>query len=161
MASEADFDPSRDSLLLNMARLFRHTASKGVQAGGVVGLAAVAPALAFRDIRKTGTTSSAKILAAVGRTAAVTLGVSIAMTVVRMAMYEDLKPALEDRAYRLHYNEGQNRCDLFASAGAAVGGAAAIAAMGPVAWIMLGGVAAGAGCGVLAHVATSGMQKKD
>lgn len=52
--SQADFDPSKDSLLLNAARLFRHTATKGVQAGGIVGLAAVAPAMAFMDVKEHG-----------------------------------------------------------------------------------------------------------
>lgn len=72
-------------MLLNMGRLFRHTAAKGLQAGGVVGLAAVAPAVTFVNLRKSGTVEAPKVFSAVGRTAAVFLGLSTAMTLVRMA----------------------------------------------------------------------------
>ena len=33
----------------------------------------------------------------------------------RLASVDDLKDGLEDRAYRLHYNQGQNRANLFAN----------------------------------------------
>ncbi len=36
------------------------------------------------------------------------------MGAVRLAQLEDLKAGVEDWAYRLHYNQGQNRADLFA-----------------------------------------------
>ena len=39
------------------------------------------------------------------------------MGAVRLAGSEELKAGAEDRAYRLHYNTGQNRADLFAQAG--------------------------------------------
>lgn len=40
----------------------------------------------------------------------------VALGVGRLAQLEDLKAGVEDRAYRLHYNQGQNRADLFAQA---------------------------------------------
>lgn len=47
-------------------------------------------------------------------------GVAVAMGVARLATAEDLKAGVEDRAYRLHHNQRQNRVDLFANVGAFV-----------------------------------------
>jgi hypothetical protein len=115
---------------------------------------------------------------------------------VRLATVEDLKAGVEDRAYRLHYNQGQNRADLFAQAGCwldahgrgwlarghatrwllepslflfysppvhppplqigmAAGGAATVAFLPASAAVVVGSAAAGAACGIVAHVATA------
>jgi len=37
------------------------------------------------------------------------------MGAARLSSLEDLKAGVEDRAYRLHYNKGQRRVDLFAN----------------------------------------------
>ncbi|CAL8462866.1 g2400 [Coccomyxa elongata] len=62
---------------------------------------------------------------------------------------------IEDRVYRLHYNAGQNRTDKFAAISGLVG---AVATAGLLDTrnprLLLGGAAAGAAMGVLAHVAT-------
>lgn len=89
---------------------------------------------------------------------------------VRIAGYEERKAALEDRAYRLHYNAGQNRVDRFAQVGGGpraawnpvqvgtvLGAGFASVALGPAAAV--GGASAGAGLAVLAHVAT--MKKEE
>ncbi|KAF6265351.1 hypothetical protein COO60DRAFT_1041021 [Scenedesmus sp. NREL 46B-D3] len=65
---------------------------------------------------------------------------------------------LEDRAYRLHYNQGQNRTDVFAQAGAVAGLAAGAAllrgAANASALHYLGCSSAGAASGILLHVLT-------
>jgi hypothetical protein len=67
---------------------------------------------------------------------------------------------LEDRVYRLHYNKGQNRTDLFSQIGAA-GGIGATAAMLKAAPLqVLGGAAVGTAVGVAAHVATYALMSK-
>ncbi len=48
---------------------------------------------------------------------ALPLRVAAILGVARLASQEDLKAAVEDRAYRLHYNKSQNRADLFAQVG--------------------------------------------
>ena len=68
---------------------------------------------------------------------------------------------MQDRAYRLHYNLGQRRVDFLSEAGMAVGGTAALIFVSPAAAVVLGGAAAGAAVGVLAHVATSAVAKKE
>jgi hypothetical protein len=69
----------------------------------------------------------------------------------------------EDRAYRLHYNTNQNRCDDFSAVGALFGLAAAAvlvprgggSAASAYGLSLLGGAAAGCAAGVAAHVATT------
>ena len=61
---------------------------------------------------------------------------------------------IEDRVYRLHYNEGQNRTDTFSRIGAAAGAAAAAAKFGLSKNTIIGGAAFGTSLAVLTHVAT-------
>jgi len=62
---------------------------------------------------------------------------------------------IEERVYRLHFNEGQRRADRFANAGGFLGAAGAVALEGRSARATLGGFAAGTATGVLLHVASS------
>ncbi|KAL4419247.1 hypothetical protein ABPG77_001185 [Micractinium sp. CCAP 211/92] len=153
---EPKFDPTQSSTWVNYVRVMNHVVQKGIQAGGVVGLGAVVPAVAYRQHKKgVGWQESLPALAtAVCKTTLVTLALSVALGVGRLASIEDLKAGLEDRAYRLHYNQGQNRADLFAQVGIAAGGAAAVAFLPATAAVVMGSAAAGAAAGVLVHVAT-------
>jgi len=85
------------------------------------------------------------------------------MEATKMMSYNkvgDVPGALQDRAYRLHYNKGQNRADLFSHLGSSIGILSTwywIKAAGGVLGLV-GGASVGAALGVLAHVAT--MEKK-
>ena len=65
---------------------------------------------------------------------------------------------VDDRVYRLHYNAGQNRTDVFASIGAVAGIGFAAAAVAPRQALVLkqwvGAAAQGGALGILAHVLT-------
>jgi len=61
---------------------------------------------------------------------------------------------IQDRVYRLHYNEGQNRTDTFSRVGAVAGAAAAAAKFGVGGTALIGGAAFGTSLAVLAHVAS-------
>ncbi|RMZ53435.1 hypothetical protein APUTEX25_004923 [Auxenochlorella protothecoides] len=73
------------------------------------------PIAAIRGYRATGTWAvlGAKALETGARSAAITTLLTVIAGAARVATYEDLKVALEDRAYRLHYNKLQNRTDQF------------------------------------------------
>ncbi|KAL4431256.1 hypothetical protein ABPG75_006512 [Micractinium tetrahymenae] len=155
-SEEQEFDPTQSSTLVNYLRVMNHVLQKGIQAGGVVGLGAVVPIVAYRQHKKgLGMQEALPTLAAsVGKTTLITLALSIALGVGRLASIEDLKAGVEDRAYRLHYNQGQTRADLFAQVGIVAGSAAAVAFLPATAAVVVGSAAAGAAAGVLAHVAT-------
>lgn len=120
--------------------------------GAVVGLALVAPITIYRRgfephglLKTLGTTCLATT------TAALLLGAGRVASIPA-----DERPAgLQDRAYRLHYNKGQNRVDLFGEIGMAIGGSAAMMFVSPAVLVVLGGAAAGSAVGVLTHVATN------
>ena len=61
---------------------------------------------------------------------------------------------IQDRVYRLHYNEGQNRTDTFSRVGTVAGAAAAAAKFGVGGTALIGGAAFGTSLAVLAHVAS-------
>ena len=61
---------------------------------------------------------------------------------------------IQDRVYRLHNNEGQNRTDNFSRIGAVAGAAAAAAKFGVGGTALIGGAAFGTSLAVLAHVAS-------
>lgn len=84
-----------------------------------------------------------------------------AMGTMKVISYDDVKSALEDRAYRLHYNKSQSRVDLFAQAGMALCGTFAAMALAPTAAVVLSGASAGAALGVLGHVATYSTPQKE
>ena len=90
-----------------------------------------------------------------GNITTVTVPFALAMGVVKTWNFES-REDWDDRAYRLHYNAGQNRADSFASLGAVAGLGWAASIVRPTMlkqWV--GAAAFGAGCGILAHVATS------
>lgn len=92
--------------------------------------------------------------AALCRIALIATAASTALGVGRMASIEDRAAGAADRAYRLHYNAGQRRTDLFAHAGGLLGGSAAAAFLPASAAVVVGGAAAGTAAGVLAHLVT-------
>lgn len=53
-----EFDPSKDSTLVNGLRLWRHIVEKGFQFGSVIGLAIVVPIVAYKQ-KKQGVTLQA------------------------------------------------------------------------------------------------------
>ena len=65
-----------------------------------------------------------------------------------------------DRAYRLKYNQGQTRTDVFANCAGAVGAGAAAAALGVNLTNVGGGAGIGIALGVLLHVLTSQQKNK-
>ncbi|GMH40876.1 hypothetical protein BSKO_08780 [Bryopsis sp. KO-2023] len=148
MEAEKEFDPSS----WPGARLYSHVLQKGWQAGGTIGVAVVAPIAAFGMYRSGKSFDVEKILTLLGRSAGVGVGLSGLMCTAKyVGMDQD---GLEDRVYRLHYNEGQNRVDQFAGAGTFLGGLLAASFVSKVPAVVLGGGAAGAFAGVLAHIGT-------
>lgn len=65
------------------------------------------------------------------------------------------KEGVDDRVYRLHYNDGQNRVDKFAAAGGVLGGVLSLGTLTHNPYIIAGGVAAGSFAGILCHVGTA------
>eukprot|EP00873_Tetraselmis_striata_P028750 jgi/Tetstr1/449014/TSEL_036239.t1 len=135
--------------------VWSHVLVKGAQAGSFLGAASTAPSLALQAYRSgaSALTLQGAVSMARGRAGA-GLAYGLAATSVLGAakvLSMDTDGA-QDRAYRLHYNEGQNRCDRFWAAAAVAGGVVgAVTGAGPV-WI-LNSAALGGVLGVLAHVA--------
>ncbi|KAI7839024.1 hypothetical protein COHA_007166 [Chlorella ohadii] len=117
-----------------------HVVQKGVQAGGVLGVGLVAPAVLAVHKYQGGDMKSAvpKVADALAKTTMATVALSVAMGATRLA--------------RLHYNKRAERANLFANVGLAVGGAAAVAFLPATATMVLGGATAGAAAGVAAFV---------
>ncbi|PNH11996.1 hypothetical protein TSOC_001126 [Tetrabaena socialis] len=129
-----------------------HILEKGFQAGSIIGVAAVVPTLfLWRKVRE-----PAALLRAMGYSSLV--GVAATGTLGAVKFLQIDQAGFEDRAYRLHYNAGQHRTDTIASAGMALGFAAAAL------WLpkgapsyglaLVGGSAVGCALGVAAHLAT-------
>ncbi|GIL88896.1 hypothetical protein Vretimale_16880 [Volvox reticuliferus] len=136
--------------------LMWHIVKKGFQAGGVVGVAAVVPAMfLFKKVRE-----PTALLRAMGYSAVAVTAASATLGAVKFTKID--QAGFDDRAYRLHYNAGQNRTDEFSTVGAIVGLAAAAVlvprgAGGSAAaygLTLLGGSAVGCAAGVAAHIAT-------
>ena len=139
-----------------------HVTEKGFQLGSVVGTAIVAPLAARRLKKNNGSLAGAgpTVLRAVATAALTGAALSAAIGAARVSSLksslsdDDFATGMQDRAYRLHYNRGQVRTDLFCEVGMAVGGTAAMLAVSPAAWCVLGGAAMGSVGGLLAHVVT-------
>ncbi|KAL4419248.1 hypothetical protein ABPG77_001186 [Micractinium sp. CCAP 211/92] len=159
-SEEKDFDPTLDSVELNTARVMGHVIEKGFQLGGVLGSVLVAPITVFRQSRKGLSPRAALPLAAgaIYKTVLASTALTGAMGAVRLAQLEDLKAGVEDRAYRLHYNQGQNRADLFARVGSAAGVATAAALLPISVAPLVAGGAVGAAVALVAHVGTKPAQ---
>ncbi|KXZ44118.1 hypothetical protein GPECTOR_73g639 [Gonium pectorale] len=135
--------------------LMWHIIKKGWQAGSVVGVAAVLPTMyLIRKVR-----DPTALLRALGYSAAIGTAATGTLGVLKCTQID--QEGFEDRAYRLHYNQGQNRTDAFSAAGAAVGLAAAALLLPrgapPLSYAMAaaGVSAVGTALGVAAHVASS------
>lgn len=147
---------------MNGARLFRHVGEKGFQFGSVLGLFVVAPIVWYRG-RSSGGTTTSSLLRSIGISTLGGMAFATALGASRVVAIpqEERADGLQDRAYRLHYNKGQNRTDLFARVGMTVGGAAAMMYVSNAAMVVLGGAGVGAVAGIMAHAATSsGLTKK-
>eukprot|EP00877_Chromochloris_zofingiensis_P012775 jgi/Chrzof1/7751/Cz02g35130.t1 len=118
--AEDNFDPSQSAAL----RLYSHILQKGFQAGSIIGVGIVAPILAYRQ----GSLDLALLTRAAGRGALWGTAATAVLGALKISQTD--QEGLEDRVYRLHYNEGQNRTDLFAQVGAVVGFAAGAALLG-------------------------------
>eukprot|EP00891_Asterochloris_glomerata_P002097 jgi/Astpho2/2097/Aster-00581 len=129
---EKDFDPQQSNAT---ALLMWHIVQKGWQAGSVLGVGVAMPLLA-RRWRKAGVLTGERVVGA--------------GLVWGKPLPQD---GIEDRVYRLHYNEGQNRTNRFAAYGALGGSLLALTAyprLKPVA----GGAALGTALGVGLHCLT-------
>ncbi|EFJ46457.1 hypothetical protein VOLCADRAFT_93294 [Volvox carteri f. nagariensis] len=144
------------------AYLMWHILKKGFQAGGVVGVAAVIPALfILKKVRE-----PVSLLHAMGYSTLTVTAASATLGAVKFTKID--QAGFEDRAYRLHYNVNQNRTDDFSAVGALVGLAAAAVLVprggggsaGMYGMALLGGSAVGCAAGVAMHVATAPKEMK-
>eukprot|EP00208_Stichococcus_sp_RCC1054_P005581 CAMPEP_0206135778 /NCGR_PEP_ID=MMETSP1473-20131121/1045_1 /ASSEMBLY_ACC=CAM_ASM_001109 /TAXON_ID=1461547 /ORGANISM="Stichococcus sp, Strain RCC1054" /LENGTH=175 /DNA_ID=CAMNT_0053527863 /DNA_START=351 /DNA_END=878 /DNA_ORIENTATION=+ len=149
----------RAALEGNTQRLYVHVLRRGFELGAFGGIVIGVPLL----IRKRQANLAAQgvpiLTAALQRIGSSALWTSAATGVGTAAMIQ-FKPVdqegIDDRGYRLFYNERQNRTDRFSQVGVLVGGAVAAALARPWApGLLVGGAAIGAAAGVLAHVATA------
>jgi hypothetical protein len=146
-----------------------HILEKGFQGGSIIGAVIVLPLVARRysKLHSGSLVGSGPLLmramaasalwgtalsSLVGAARVVQLGSTLSPT--------EFADGMQDRAYRLHYNRGQQRVDFFSEAGMAVGGTAALVLVSPAAAVVLGGSAVGAAVGVIVHTATS-VQKNE
>jgi hypothetical protein len=152
-----EWDNRNDSAWMNGARLYFHLLIKGIQLGGVVGTTLVTPAILFRRrAALRGPGAAAAVLSAIGVTSIATTATAFSMGAFKLAGIpaEELAAGLQDRAYRLHYNQGQNRVDTLSQVGMAAGALSAASFVGSAATVVLGGATMGAAAGVLVHAAT-------
>lgn len=81
-----------------------HVLKKGPQAGGVVGVGLVTPAVVgthlYRGGKLSDGTLAPKVLDALYRTTLATTALALTMGVVRVARSDNVREGLEDRAYR-------------------------------------------------------------
>uniref|UniRef100_A0A6T6AS72 Uncharacterized protein n=1 Tax=Compsopogon caeruleus TaxID=31354 RepID=A0A6T6AS72_9RHOD len=160
LINNEDFDASKNKEVLLMS----HVSQKGMQMGSLVSLVVALPVLGVR-----GRLSAENVLR--WTSSGILIG-TVASTALGLFKMSKLEPeGIEDRAYRLHFNEGQNRVDSFAHVGALVGAGVTLAAkqlhVGPSTlsssstWrAALGGAAVGVGLAVLTHIATSKGSKR-
>jgi Protein of unknown function (DUF1757) len=145
LPAEADFEPRKQAT----AQLMLHIAQKASQVGSLAGVPLVF-AQALRASFSPGAAPPFTAAAAL-RTLAITAAVgTVTLTTLGGAKVAGLdRDGVEDRVYRIHYNQGVQRCDRFANGGALIGGGIATAVHGARPSAMLGGMAAGTALGVL------------
>eukprot|EP00892_Ulva_mutabilis_P003402 jgi/Ulvmu1/1433/UM011_0163.1 len=139
------------------ARMFGHIEQKGWQAGSLLGGLLVGPILAYRASNFEVAVTSA------GRGGVIGIGLVGILGFAKL--HNEPLEAIEDRVYRLYYNEGQNRTDMFCQIGAAAGAGLAAAMvqqkmLRPGVWSVLGGAALGTTAGLLAHGTTAPKKTK-
>lgn len=141
------------SVLHNETLLFRHISEKGMQLGSVFGILAVIPVAAFRNVENR---KPQRMLQLLGTSAlgGILFALGMGLFKVSKISQDEMTDAMQDRAYRLHYNEGQNHVDKLSRIGMVGGGLASLfMTPGPhSARSMLGGAALGSACGVFTHM---------
>ncbi len=131
-----------------------HILLKGTQLGAVLGFAAAVPLSAYQVLYK-GVPLSALPPSIIKTSSRFLLGGFAATAVLGAARVSQLDAdGIYDRAYRLKFNEGQNRTDVFANCASVVGAGAAAAAMGVNLTNLTGGASLGIVAGLLLHLAT-------
>eukprot|EP01026_Neomeris_dumetosa_P000344 TRINITY_DN10083_c0_g3_i1.p1 TRINITY_DN10083_c0_g3~~TRINITY_DN10083_c0_g3_i1.p1 ORF type:complete len:170 (-),score=18.94 TRINITY_DN10083_c0_g3_i1:147-656(-) len=149
MAGQNDFDvQSLSSTTLNLL-LFRHILMKGVEVGSFLGLVLVAPIVYLRSQKPINPIAIGRALtisAYTGPLLTGALGLGKRLQINR--------EGLEDRVYRLNYNEEQNRWDLFSTCGILGGAALATLRFGYQPWLIAGGGVVGCSVGTIAHLST-------
>ncbi len=175
---EHDFDPTQSATV----KLMTHITEKGFQLGSCIGSVIVVPVTAYRGRGSNypvvpkmlrGLSRSAVITTAVAgvrstlpdRGSLALCDAWVAFIFLHITCWATgllglgkvygtpLTPeGIQDRVYRLHYNEGQDRTDTFSRVGAVAGAAAAAAKLGAGGTALIGGAALGTSLAVLAHV---------
>ena len=113
-----------DSFQLNFARLAWHCTLKGDQLGSVLGTMLVAPFYIANRYRKQQPIEINAIARRFSFSIAGGIVLALGMMMGKYSGWENKERCLQDRAYRIHYNEGQNRVDLL-SGGSFLGAFAA------------------------------------
>lgn len=149
--SDNNFDATQHP----MKELMSHILAKSWQTGSLLGVALPVPWLLYK-----GKFTSNAMLRAAGYGGLAGLVLLPSLFSIKVHRIDD--DGLVDRAYRLHYNALQHRCDQFALIGS-VAGALALVAVNMnrkprrANWLTaVGTLAIGSAAGVLAHVVTSG-----
>eukprot|EP00890_Picochlorum_soloecismus_P001406 jgi/Picsp_1/2266/NSC_05730-R1_PREDICTED: hypothetical protein LOC100633885 [Amphimedon queenslandica] len=157
-----DWDNREFSVSHNKTLLFRHISEKGMQFGSVLGVLAVIPVAAFRNVENR---KPQRMLQILGTSALGGILFALGMGLFKVSKIpeDEMPDAMQDRAYRLHYNEGQNHVDKLSRIGMVGGGLASLLLTpGPhSARSMLGGAALGSACGVFTHVLGKLSEKKE
>eukprot|EP00210_Caulerpa_lentillifera_P001056 g1019.t1 len=144
-----DFDPSKNSTFL----LFRHITLKGTQLGSLVGCGLVLPLLTARGYFRGAPLNSQSALKALTYSS---IGGVIAADAFGVYKYIGMdQEGIEDRVYRLHYNEGQNRCDLFSLISGGLGAAAVPFILNRSPFSIIGAFTVGSAIGTIAHILTA------
>lgn len=153
MTAERTWTNIDDPESLNFARLAWHCGVKGVQLGAVVGTAVVTPLTIFLAARNKvpinyGLISRRLVYSMAGGSV-----FALGMMMAKYVGWENKKVALQDRAYRIHYNQGQARVDKITEATFAFGFLGSLFVTQNVT-MSLGFAAPAIVAGILIHVAT-------
>jgi hypothetical protein len=144
-------------------KLFGHVLQKGFEAGGLIGGFAVVPATAaYTTYVKKGKVDPLELAQNAAFSCLAGVGLSALMGSIKILQMD--REGVEDRVYRLHYNNSQKRTDTFSLVGAVLGIAATgyllkdNSAVKPLHF--LGGAGVGAASGVLLHMMTRPLDQK-
>ncbi|KAJ8908025.1 hypothetical protein NDN08_008122 [Rhodosorus marinus] len=145
---DVDFDPKPYARL----KLEWHVVNKAYQVGAILGSLASLPWSYYKHR----SLNLKSMLGSAGKTM-----IAVELLLGAMGYYKVMSikedEGVEDRVYRLHYNEGQNRVDKLAGSGAVIGAVSSglgLASSAGLLNALLGGAAYGTAVGIVAHVAT-------
>eukprot|EP01117_Protostelium_nocturnum_P015063 TRINITY_DN579_c0_g4_i1.p1 TRINITY_DN579_c0_g4~~TRINITY_DN579_c0_g4_i1.p1 ORF type:complete len:186 (+),score=76.88 TRINITY_DN579_c0_g4_i1:216-773(+) len=141
--------PKEDEPRTNEAITISHCFLKGVQAGGLIWY----PIMAFMGVRRG--SNIPKLMKNAGRTAFV-MG-SVVSGAAAYRLYTSTDTQNYDRAYRLQHNTSQNKVDWLSLIGGGLGGLTWMTLFGF--GTLTGGIALGAGAGVIVHLVESVIDK--